>query len=217
MAPTLIAFLLVASAVVPQPSSMIREVDGGALARATADREAAAAPPSPPDGGGGGIPPLPPQPRECRPWLMRMMPCAGFITNSSVYAPEPTCCDGFNSMFTYDTVTCLCHVVNGDVGRLMPAPVIHMRMVELFSVCGHDVPVEILAAACNMSKSDTCMEMNLYVLCFFLLETCALNVDGSIIGLNSSGRCAADRPPESSTIGVASCRVCVVFFFSSHL
>ena len=143
---TLMIALLVALAVVLQPSSAIRA--GGALA---ADPDVAA--PSSPDAG-GGIPLLPPQPRECRPWLMRMMPCAGFITNSSVYAPEPTCCGGFNSMFAYGTVTCLCHVVNGDVGRLLPAPMIHARMVELFSVCGHDVRVEMLAAACNLSKPD---------------------------------------------------------------
>ncbi|PVH63868.1 hypothetical protein PAHAL_2G123500 [Panicum hallii] len=115
-------FLLIGFAVVLQPSSAIRAEGAPA-----ADRRAA--PPS-------GIPPLPPQPRECRPWLMRMMPCAGFITNSS---------------FAYGTVTCLCHVVNGDVGRLLPAPMIHARMVELFSVCGHDVRVEMLAAACNLT------------------------------------------------------------------
>ncbi|RLM86931.1 uncharacterized protein C2845_PM04G09860 [Panicum miliaceum] len=128
--------LLIGFVVVLQPSSAIR-AEGAPAA------DPGAAPPS-------GIPPLPPQPRECRPWLMRMMPCAGFITNSSVYAPEPSCCGGFNSMFAYGTVTCLCHVVNGDVGRLLPAPMIHARMVELFSVCGHDVRVEMLAAACNL-------------------------------------------------------------------
>ncbi|PVH63863.1 hypothetical protein PAHAL_2G123000 [Panicum hallii] len=131
-------FLLIGFAVVLQPSSAIR-AEGAPAA------DPRAAPPS-------GIPPLPPQPRECRPWLMRMMPCAGFITNSSVYAPEPSCCGGFNSMFAYGTVTCLCHVVNGDVGRLLPAPMIHARMVELFSVCGHDVRVEMLAAACNLTN-----------------------------------------------------------------
>ena len=31
---------------------------------------------------------------------------------------------------------------------------IHARMVELFFVCGHDVRVEMLAAACNLSKPD---------------------------------------------------------------
>ena len=142
----LIAVLVAFAVVLQQPSSAIRA--GGALA---ADPDVAA--PSSTDAG-GGIPPLPPQPRECRPWLMRMMPCARFITNSSVYAPEPTCCGGFNSMFAYGTVTCLCHVVNGDVGRLLPAPMIHARMVELFSVWGHDVRVEMLAAACNLSKPD---------------------------------------------------------------
>ena len=138
----LIAVLVAFAVVLQQPSSAIRAEGAPA-----ADPEAA--PPS-----CGGIPPLPPQPMECRPWLMRMMPCARFITNSSVYAPEPTCCGGFNSMFAYGTVTCLCHVVNGDVGRLLPAPMIHARMVELFSVCGHDVRVEMLAAACNLSKLD---------------------------------------------------------------
>ncbi|CAN6197706.1 unnamed protein product [Urochloa humidicola] len=146
--------LLVAFTVVLQPSSAIRvnETLARAVATAVSAADPGAAPPPPSADVGGGIPPLPPQPRECRPWLMRMMPCAGFITNSSVYAPEPTCCDGFNSMFTYETVTCLCHVVNGDIGRLLPAAVIHMRMVELFSVCGHDVRVEILAAACNLTN-----------------------------------------------------------------
>lgn len=148
----LITLLVAFAAVVPQPSAASR-VEEGALAMAiaaNADQEAA---PSPADGD-GGVPELPPQPRECRPWLARMMPCAGFLTNPTVYAPEATCCDGFNSMFTLDRVTCLCHVVNGDIGQLLPGPMNHMRMVELFSVCGHDVPVDILAAACNLSKSE---------------------------------------------------------------
>nr|ACG45440.1 hypothetical protein [Zea mays] len=88
--------LLVAmAALILQPSAASRV--GGGLARAIAD---------PGNGDGdGGIPQLPPQPRECRPWLARMMPCAGFLTNNStVYAPDATCCDGFGSMFTLDTV-----------------------------------------------------------------------------------------------------------------
>nr|ACN29290.1 unknown [Zea mays] len=80
-----------------------------------------------------------------------MMPCAGFLTNNStVYAPDATCCDGFGSMFTLDTVTCLCHVVDGDIGKLLPAPMSRMRMVELFSVCGHAGRVDLLAAACSL-------------------------------------------------------------------
>ncbi|XP_062188855.1 non-specific lipid-transfer protein C6-like [Phragmites australis] len=135
---TLIAFLVAFAVVAPnlQPSAAIR-VEAAVTAVAP-----------PPDG--DVLPPLPPQPRECRSWLLRMMPCAGFLTNSSVYSPESNCCDGFNSMFTMDTVTCLCHVVNGDVVRLLPAPMHHMRMVELFSVCGHDVRVDVLAAACKL-------------------------------------------------------------------
>nr|ACN28093.1 unknown [Zea mays] len=138
--------LLVAmAALILQPSAASRV--GGGLARAIAD---------PGNGDGdGGIPQLPPQPRECRPWLARMMPCAGFLTNNStVYAPDATCCDGFGSMFTLDTVTCLCHVVDGDIGKLLPAPMSRMRMVELFSVCGHAGRVDLLAAACSLSKSQ---------------------------------------------------------------
>ncbi|KXG35079.1 non-specific lipid-transfer protein C6 [Sorghum bicolor] len=150
--PLTIALLVASAAVILQPSAASR-VAGGALAMAIAaandgaEDPGAAAAPSP---GGGGIPQLPPQPRECRPWLARMTPCAGFLTNATVYAPEATCCDGFNAMFTLDTVTCLCHVVNGDIGQLLPVPMRHMRMVELFSVCGHDVRVDVFAAACNL-------------------------------------------------------------------
>jgi hypothetical protein len=99
-----------------------------------------------------------------------MMPCAGFLTNATVYAPEATCCDGFNAMFTLDTVTCLCHVVNGDIGQLLPAPVRHMRMVELFTVCGHDVRVDILAAACNLSKSDKFSIQKLLASCCLMIN-----------------------------------------------
>lgn len=170
-----ITLLVAFAAVILQPSAASRVV-GGALARAAiaaANADPGAAPSPAPDGDGddgGGVPQLPPQPRECRPWLARMMPCAGFLTNATVYAPEATCCDGFNAMFTLDTVTCLCHVVNGDIGQLLPAPVRHMRMVELFSVCGHDVRVDILAAACNLSKSDNFSIQKLLASCCLMIN-----------------------------------------------
>nr|CAB3456516.1 unnamed protein product [Digitaria exilis] len=147
--------LLVAFAVALHPSSATR-VEEAFFAATIAAKSAAAGPASAPsssppsDGGGDGLPPLPPQPRECRPWLMRMMPCASFMTNSSVYTPEATCCEGFNSMFTNEAATCLCHVANGDIAQLLPAPMIHMRMEELFSVCGHDVNVDIFAGLCSL-------------------------------------------------------------------
>ncbi|KAJ1288950.1 hypothetical protein BS78_02G128100 [Paspalum vaginatum] len=148
--------LLVAFAVAGlQPSAASSRVEEAlASFAAAANRGQEAAVPVPPPANGGGTPPLPPQPAECRPWLMRMMPCAGFLTNPRVYAPEATCCAGFNSMFTYETVTCLCHVVNGDIDRLLPAPMMHMRMLELFTVCGHDVRVEILNWACSQLADD---------------------------------------------------------------
>nr|CAB3452807.1 unnamed protein product [Digitaria exilis] len=134
--------LLVAFAVALHPSSATR-VEEAFFAATMAARSAAAGPASsapspslsPPSDGGDGLPPLPPQPRECRPWLMRMMPCASFMTNSSVYTPEATC---LCHMLQLDAATCLCHVANGDIAQLLPAPMIHMRMEELFSVCGHD-------------------------------------------------------------------------------
>lgn len=138
---TLIALLVVAFAgIILHPTAASR-IRGGLDMAIAANTDRASAPSQ----DNGDL--LPPQPRECRPWLERMMPCASFLTNTSVYAPEPTCCDGFNAMFTLDTVTCLCHVVNGDIDQLLPAPMHHMRMEELFSVCGHDVPVDLFAAS----------------------------------------------------------------------
>ncbi|KAL6639393.1 hypothetical protein ACP70R_023123 [Stipagrostis hirtigluma subsp. patula] len=104
------------------------------------------------DGDGDFLPPLPPQPAECRSSLMPMVPyCAGFLTNSSVFEPPSTCCDGFNSIRTPEKATCMCHVANGDIGELLPAPLHHMRLVELFSLCGLDIGVDIIAALCSIS------------------------------------------------------------------
>ncbi|KAL6639394.1 hypothetical protein ACP70R_023124 [Stipagrostis hirtigluma subsp. patula] len=93
-----------------------------------------------------------PQRAECRSSLMAMVPgCGSFLTNSSVYEPESSCCDGFRSIITGpDRFMCICHVVNGDLGKLLPAPMHHMRMVELFTLCGSVVDANMLAAACDL-------------------------------------------------------------------
>ncbi|KAF8692677.1 hypothetical protein HU200_039506 [Digitaria exilis] len=99
--------LLVAFAVALHPSSATRVEEAFFAATMAATPSPSLSPPS---DGGDGLPPLPPQPRECRPWLMRMMPCASFMTNSSVYTPE---------------ATCLCHMLQLDVhqrGCHLPLP-----------------------------------------------------------------------------------------------
>ncbi|TVU39387.1 hypothetical protein EJB05_12801, partial [Eragrostis curvula] len=117
-----------------------KEDDAGAMLRTFADQ--------PPIGGGATAA----QPTECRPLLLGMMPCAGFLTNPRVYVPERTCCDGFNAMFRTETITCMCHVVNGDINSLLPAPMQNARMLRLFPICGHNIRVDRLAAACRASN-----------------------------------------------------------------
>ncbi|KAL6639392.1 hypothetical protein ACP70R_023122 [Stipagrostis hirtigluma subsp. patula] len=95
--------------------------------------------------------PLPPgQQAECRSSLMPMVPgCAGFLTNTSVFEPESSCCDGFNSIMAPESFTCICHVMNHDLNQLLPAPLHHMRMVELFTLCARAVDQRLLAALCD--------------------------------------------------------------------
>jgi hypothetical protein len=107
-------------------------------------------------------------PTECRPLLQGMLPCAAFLSEAGVYAPDQACCDGFNAMFGYETVTCACHVVNGDIGQILPAPIRPARIVELFAVCGRqNVPVDRFAAFCRASKSSHA-SFCVFCICFWL-------------------------------------------------
>ncbi|KAL6639391.1 hypothetical protein ACP70R_023121 [Stipagrostis hirtigluma subsp. patula] len=161
-----VAFTMVAPTVQPSAAATRVEVAAKAWVMGQAvDPEAAENPAAAPasdddvdaddgdgDGDGDFLPPLPPQPAECRSSLMPMVPyCTGFLTNSSVFEPPTTCCDGFNSIRTPEKATCMCHVANGDIAELLPTPLHHMRLVELFSVCGLDIRVDIVAALCNLS------------------------------------------------------------------
>ncbi|KAL6871487.1 hypothetical protein ACP4OV_014316 [Aristida adscensionis] len=140
-----ILIALLAAVAVVQPSAAIR-AEVAARAWVNAGQGAAA----PPSGGDDGLPPLPPQPTECRPLLMPMVPpCAGFLTNSSVYDLPSGCCDAFNAMRNPEKVTCVCHVVNGDIAQLLPAPLHHSRLGEMFLLCGLGLPVETLAQTCK--------------------------------------------------------------------
>lgn len=75
---------------------------------------------------------------------MGLMPCMDYLTNTSVRAPPSTCCDGFNSLVDKAPI-CLCHGMNGDINKLMPAPIDFMRMMSLPVTCGVTLPLQTLA------------------------------------------------------------------------
>ncbi|RLM66611.1 hypothetical protein C2845_PM16G18190 [Panicum miliaceum] len=78
--------------------------------------------------------PPPPPPAECYTSVSGLMPCADFLTNVEVRAPAGACCDGFRSIVSGAPI-CLCHVVNGDFNKLLPAPMLRLRMVQLPLMC----------------------------------------------------------------------------------
>uniref|UniRef100_A0A0A9AQS6 Bifunctional inhibitor/plant lipid transfer protein/seed storage helical domain-containing protein n=1 Tax=Arundo donax TaxID=35708 RepID=A0A0A9AQS6_ARUDO len=83
-------------------------------------------------------PPSPPKPTECRSSLAKVMPsCAGFLTNSSVSVPPSTCCEGIHSFYRDESTSpfCLCHVANGEVDQLLPAPLNQTRAVTVLVAC----------------------------------------------------------------------------------
>ncbi|TVU37274.1 hypothetical protein EJB05_10580 [Eragrostis curvula] len=83
-------------------------------------------------------PPAPPV-KECRSSLTKKLvpPCTGFLTNSSESEPSSNCCQAINSFFDDHTTTpyCLCHLVRGSVGKLLPAPIINNRTVGVLVEC----------------------------------------------------------------------------------
>ncbi|PWZ30155.1 hypothetical protein Zm00014a_033291 [Zea mays] len=91
------------------------------------------------------LPPCPPAPTECYTSLSGMMPCADFLTHNEVPPMPPTvaCCDGLRSLVTNASI-CLCHIVNGNINKLLPAPMIPVRMVALPRFCVVRFPRAIL-------------------------------------------------------------------------
>ncbi|KAG2638830.1 non-specific lipid-transfer protein C6-like [Panicum virgatum] len=75
-------------------------------------------------------------PKECRTPLLKMMPCAVFLTNSSVTAPSRACCDGFSAIGMDGEAICYCRLVNGDIQQLLPVPMNFTRMFSLTDACG---------------------------------------------------------------------------------
>ncbi|KAL6639216.1 hypothetical protein ACP70R_022946 [Stipagrostis hirtigluma subsp. patula] len=96
-------------------------------------------PPSPPSAPSPSSAPSAKAPAECGTPLKGLMPCAGFLTNASVTAPGGACCDGLKAVVK-DASVCFCHITNGDFSRLLPAPMLRLRMLQLPRVCGAAVP-----------------------------------------------------------------------------
>ncbi|RLN34193.1 pEARLI1-like lipid transfer protein 2 [Panicum miliaceum] len=128
-----IAFLLVLAAVaaILRPSS---------AARVQLQAEEAA--PQPPSSGSAAPAPPSPQPAECSTSLSGLAPCADFLTANAtnfLAAPAAACCDGVRSLVK-DAPVCLCHVMSGDLGEILPAPELRLRAVALPRACGVAVP-----------------------------------------------------------------------------
>ncbi|KAK3126971.1 hypothetical protein QOZ80_7AG0566240 [Eleusine coracana subsp. coracana] len=84
-----------------------------------------------------------PQVTDCLPPLMTLTPCMDYLTDTSVPAPPSTCCDGFRTLVN-DAPICLCHGLNGDINKIMPAPMDLMRMMSLPATCRVALPLQTL-------------------------------------------------------------------------
>jgi hypothetical protein len=85
-------------------------------------------------------------------------PCTEYLTNASVSSPPDECCVRFN-VVNEDAGMCLCHIGNGDIGKLLPAPLNFTQLFALPYACGYDVRLQVFSH-CN-SK--------LYILTFISL------------------------------------------------
>ncbi|KAJ1260741.1 hypothetical protein BS78_10G255700 [Paspalum vaginatum] len=81
------------------------------------------------------------------------MPCAGFLTDASVSEPSPACCRGLRSVADDGGTICFCNVGNGDVAKLLPAPMNSTRMFSLPVLCNFNLRLEPLAH-CNRKPFD---------------------------------------------------------------
>ncbi|XP_015694024.1 vegetative cell wall protein gp1-like [Oryza brachyantha] len=91
--------------------------------------------------------PAPEQPKECLTPMMSMMPCAEYLTNSTMQTPPATCCEGFKSLANKAAI-CLCHGINGDLSKLLPLPLDLMKMMTLPNTCRATVPLQTFSL-CN--------------------------------------------------------------------
>jgi hypothetical protein len=108
-------------------------------------------PPCPP-------PPSPssPAPSECYTPLSGMAtPCADFLTNRGARGPPPSaCCDGFKAAVTAAPI-CMCHVVDNGFSKLLPAPMLRLRMMVLPRACRVAFPLAVLHQCSSKPRSET--------------------------------------------------------------
>ncbi|CAO2162689.1 unnamed protein product [Urochloa humidicola] len=95
---------------------------------------------------------------ECRSSLAKYMPaCAGFLTGggnaSSSSSPPSKCCDAITPFFDGNTTPlCLCHVVNGDLGELLPAHMNRTRANSFLQQCGLEITPDRVSKICANDK-----------------------------------------------------------------
>jgi hypothetical protein len=99
---------------------------------------------------------------SCRPALKELVvpSCAAYLTNPNApdddETPSQDCCDDLSDFFN-GTISqyCLCHVANGDVAQLLPAPLNRKRAISVISDCdigGWDAGVVKYACITHRSK-----------------------------------------------------------------
>ncbi|CAN6203789.1 unnamed protein product [Urochloa humidicola] len=92
---------------------------------------------------------------ECRSSLAKYMaPCAAFLTGDGTGAsssPSKNCCNAIDPFFKDHSTTplCLCHVVNGDVGKLLPAPVNRTQANAFLSQCHFELSPKEVSKICG--------------------------------------------------------------------
>ncbi|KAL6657712.1 hypothetical protein ACP70R_005492 [Stipagrostis hirtigluma subsp. patula] len=90
--------------------------------------------------------PPPPAGKTCRPLLTNMTtPCGSFLTtNDSASTPQGGCCDSYFAVIDKDA-PCICHIANGDIAQLLPAPINMTRVYALPDACGSALKLEPFA------------------------------------------------------------------------
>ncbi|CAN6179998.1 unnamed protein product [Urochloa humidicola] len=98
----------------------------------------------------------PPAVPECRSALAKYItPCAGVLTDggSATFNSSSKCCRTIQPFFSDQntTLSCLCHVLNGDAGEILHAPVNHTRALSYLHVCGFGMTPDMFTQFCDDS------------------------------------------------------------------
>jgi hypothetical protein len=100
---------------------------------------------------------------ECRSSLAKYMPpCGGYLTdadNGSASAPPKECCNAIRPFFDSHSQSaapalCLCHVVNGDYGKLLKAPMNNTRADSFLQQCGLELTSAQVDRICTGKSSQ---------------------------------------------------------------